>query len=153
MKRILLIAIVFFTHISAKSQTKIYHSFPDSNAIWNFHYSMYCFYSGNADQYYSLFYSGDTMVKGQKYSKLTIAYVQSVISGSCPGSMTAGYQGGIRQDSAIKRVFFLPPSDSIEQLLYDFNMITGDTVKGFIEPSCSAVIVKSIDSVLVGSNY
>jgi hypothetical protein len=44
--------------------------------------------------------------------------------------------------------------DSTEQLLYDFTMQVGDTVKGFLESFASpAETVYSIDSVLVGNGY
>jgi hypothetical protein len=51
----------------------------------------------------------------------------------------------------------MPPSSSTEQLLYDFNMQVGDTVKGYIETGFysmgTTAKVQSIDSVLVGSTY
>ena len=138
-----------------KAQTKVYHPFPDSNVVWNYHYSFLCLSSGNLDQYYSCTYSGDTAIKGQTYHKLTINYVQSVVLGVCSGlgKTTKGYKGAIRQDAMIKKVFIIPPADSIEQLLYDFNMQIGDTLKGFTKPLSGVETVKSIDSVLVGSNY
>jgi hypothetical protein len=51
-------------------------------------------------------------------------------------------------------VYYLSPKDSIERLLYDFNMKVGDTVKGYLESWTSpADVVKSIDTVLVGKTY
>ncbi len=144
--------LISFKVLPALAQVAVYHPFPDSNVVWNFHYSMFCLGSGNEDQYYSFSYSGDTLINSLKYHKLNTNFVETVISGSCIGAVTKGYQGAIRQDATIKKVFFIPPTKSSEQLLYDFNMQKGDTVKGFTEP-CKGVIINSIDSVLVGSNY
>src|SRR5204863_2804445 len=72
---------------------------------------------------------------------------------NCPTTM-AGYRGAIRQDTMNRKVFFVSPSNTTEQLLYDFNMQVGDTVKGYIETFTSpSDTVKSIDSVLVGNSY
>lgn len=148
-KRLLILLVLFMNWAFIKAQTN-YHSFPDSNAVWNFHLQAYCFSNGQADEHYSITLSGDTIINNQTYQKLSTPYVQSNSTGSCGGTLS-GYKGAIREDSANKKVFIIPPTDSTEKLLYDFNLQVGDTVKGYIgnfEP-----IVQSIDSVLVGSHY
>jgi len=109
---------------------------------------------GTIDSYYSVTISGDTLISSQIYHKLSTPFVQSIITGTCTPYVNSGYDGAIRQDTANRTVFYVPPSDSLEQLLYDFNMQMGDTVKGFLESFASpADTVHSIDSVLVGTNY
>jgi len=145
-----LLAIFPFT-LATHAQTSVYHLFSDSNAVWNFHSSVYCI-MGNGDAYYSITISGDTLINSKTYHKLSTPYVQSIVSGTCYSASSGG--GAIRQDTTNRKVFFIQPSDSVEQLLYDFNMQVGDTVKGFIESwAFIKDTVQSVDSVLVGSSY
>jgi hypothetical protein len=108
---------------------------------------------GSTVENYSIVISGDTTINSVTYHKLTTPYIQAVMLGTCTANY-AGYKGAFRNDVANKKVFYVPPSNSIEQLLYDFTMQVGDTVKGFLETfTFPSDIVNSIDSVLVGSNY
>lgn len=150
MKKYLCVILIFFT-LNVKGQTSVYHPFPDSAAVWNIHFLAYCFFNGDGNDYYSITFSGDTIVNSQTYHKLSTPFIQSFSTGIC-GSGIAGYRGAIRQDITNKKVFYLPPADSTEELLYDFNMQVGDTVKGYIE-TYAIDTVESIDSVLVGSSY
>jgi len=150
--KLFLTLILTFLLFSVKAQTSVYHPFPDSAATWNIHYKQFCFMNGTSDQNYSITMAGDTVINSQVYHKLTTPYVQIYTSGC--GTMGTGYKGAIRQDKINRKVFFVPPSGSAEQLLYDFTMQVGDTVKGYAEtiaPPRDRVI--SIDSVLVGSTY
>jgi len=147
----LIFFVAILTALSANSQTNVYHPFPDSSAIWNIHYCYACM-GGWSDEYYSVTISGDTIVGGLSYHKLITPYIQSVASGC--GGMSAGYLGAIRQDAAQRKVFYLPPSAGSEQLLYDFNLAAGDTVKGYTESQAyPRDVVQSVDSVLVGNSY
>jgi hypothetical protein len=135
-----------------KSQTTIYHPFPDSSSVWNIHFNMLCL-TGNSNEYYSITISDDTIIQSKTYHKLIIPFVESEHSGVCDLT-TKGYKGAMRQDKANRKVFFIPPSENTEQLLYDFNLHVGDTVKGFLESySYYPDTVKSIDSILVGNTY
>ncbi|HEX7414522.1 MAG TPA: T9SS type A sorting domain-containing protein [Bacteroidia bacterium] len=153
MKRIVLIAVLFC--VKTYSQTNKYHKFPDSAAVWNIHLNVVmssCPPTGSTiDEYYSITISGDTLISSKTYHKLFTPFVQ-IIPSTC-ASLLIGYQGAIRQDTLAKKVFIVPPTNTSEQLLYDFTMQVGDTVKGFLEPSLHPDKVQSIDSVLVGSTY
>lgn len=152
MKKLLLLFSFFLTLI-ANGQTSVYHSFPDSNATWNFQVQQMCFSSGMQDDRYSITLSGDTTINSQAYHKLTTPFIQSLGPGNCLPPAT-GYQGAVREDSANRKVFFIPPSDTAEQLLYDFTMQVGDTVQGYTQTFASTDdTVLAIDSVLVGSTY
>lgn len=140
--------------IIVNGQTRIYYSFPDSNAVWNMNFYRHCIVPwGIIEQNYSVTFGGDTVINSQTYHKLTIPYAQTNLVGECNG-IGIGYQGSIRQDVALKKVFYVKPNETSEQLLYDFTMQVGDTVRGYIETfTYTPDIVQSIDSVLVGSNY
>ncbi len=151
MKKLLLLFTTLMT-LSSIGQTSVYHPFPDSNVVWNFHYYLNCF-MGLGNEYYSITISEDTLINSISYHKLTTPFIKSFSTGTCE-DISSGYKGAIRQDTALKKVFYVPPTDITEQLLYDFNMQIGDTIKGFLENNAfSPDTVISIDSVLVGANY
>ena len=149
--------IIFWISISAGAQTSVYHPFPDSNAVWNFNYGwiwgcgppLYNFLYES----YSCVMNGDTTISSQQYHKLYIPFVESNCSGA-PASHATGYMGCVRQDTILRKVFFVYPNSTVDSLLYDFTLQVGDTVKGVIE-CCAATTdtVQSIDSVLVGNYY
>src|SRR6188474_3640675 len=130
MKKLLQLIVILLS-VPAKSQTNVYHPFPDTAAIWNFHMVVRCGFHGWEFDDYSIHISEDTVINGQVYHKLSIPFVQHNTTDFC--SEVVGYQGAIRQDTSIRKVFYVSPTDSIEQLLYDFNMQVGDTVRGIIE--------------------
>lgn len=151
----LLLVLLTLTAFSTSAQTSVYHPFPDSNACWNVNMSQgMCFMGGFSSEDYSLTFSGDTIIENQTYQKLVTPYVQISITGGCTQQNFPGYQGAIRQDIINKKVFFVPPAQSSELLLYDFTMETGDTIKGYLATFNSPPdVVAEIDSVLIGDNY
>ncbi len=151
MKIYLIFLFVFFV-ITVKAQTYKYHPFPDSSASWNFQYILYCD-EGKSNELYSIIISGDTIIQSQTYHKLDIPYIESNNSGICDHKLI-GYQGAFRQDKENRKVYFIRPSETFEQLLYDFTWQVGDTVKGVLASLYSDPdIIKSIDSVQVGDTY
>jgi len=138
--------------LTSQAKNITYYSFPDSNAIWNMHYVIYG-YGGEYVENYSIIISGDTLINSILYHKLMTPFVQS--SGKSKVTwIESGYKGAFRQDIASKKVFIVPPDSLSEQLLYDFNMQAGDTVRGYIERHVSTKdVIDSVDSVLVGISY
>ncbi len=155
MRQFILPFIILFGTFYSISQTSIYHPFPDSDAVWNFHYHAYCFYNGDGDDNYSIVMTGDTLINGENYHQLKTPFIESYSTGNC-GYNQIGYRGAIREDVVEKKVYYVPPASTSEELLYDFNLEVGDTVKGYINTSLmpdDVDVVLSIDSVLVGSTY
>lgn len=151
-KLILLLSFTVLTFFS-KSQTWVYHPMPESNATWNFNMYIPCWSIISLYEDYSITITGDTLINSQTYHKLFTPFVEQSYPGTTCGINSTGYKGAIRQDTTLKKVFFIP-YDTIEKLLYDFNMQVGDTLKGYLAsylPLYDTVI--SIDSILVGSNY
>ena len=143
---LLLLATPFFL----PAQSNNYKEFPDSNAVWNFHYSMHCLQNGTGNEYYSIELKGDTIINSLKYHKLHTPYIESHTSGSC-NFPTIGYKGALREDVQQKKVYYIPPFETTERLLYDFNMQIGDTVEGYTQEQFqnSVNTVIAIDSVLI----
>jgi len=155
MKKLLLFVALFYV-LSAYSQTSVYHPFPDSNACWNIDMSQgMCFLGGWSDEKYSIIISGDTAINGQTYRKLYSPFVKFTNnSGYCTQQNFQGYKGAFRQDIPDKKVYFIPPALTAEQLLYDFSMNPGDTVKGYLQQAWGTTdVVQEVDSVLVGDSY
>jgi hypothetical protein len=156
----LLLFFFFLLSFFSKAQTSVYHPFPDSNAVWNMRQRGYCIAPGDyCDFLYSYIITGDTIIAGNSYHKLSVPIVERTATGgtctNCSGFWPGADAGFIRQDIPGKKVYFIEQGNSIEQLLYDFNMQTSDTVKGYMESACGSNpdIVGTIDSVLIGSNY
>jgi hypothetical protein len=138
MKKLLFLISALFT-LSSLAQQPVYFPFPESNAQWNMH--MLQMGWPPLEKNYSIIISGDTLINGLLYQKLTIVN-------------PAWYKGAIRQDTVNRKVFIIPPAAATEELLYDFTMHVGDTVKGYIENYLNTKdIVENIDTVLVGNNY
>lgn len=155
MKKLLLFA-AMFSVLTLRAQLSVYHPFPESNASWNISYTQnMCPFGGNSTEYYSITYSGDTIINGQQYHKLHTPFVIAEFTGGCTQHHFAGYAGAIRQDIPNRKVFIVPPSATDEQLLYDFTMEVGDTLKGYLgrEWMSQGDVVMEIDSVLVGDTY
>ena len=152
MRKILLLIFICVIASEAKqsfAQTNVYHPFPDSGAAWNTGLS---YLSGNTgvqcEQWDWI--QGDTLINNMTYHKL---YRYKTCSGGGPPVlMLNGYVGGIRQEVSQRRVYFYSPSFSSEKLLYDFNLVTGDTVKTFIA-SMQGNRVVLVDSILLDNSY
>jgi hypothetical protein len=150
---IFFLSLCLLTFKVGKSQTNVYHPFPDSAAMWNVHFLNFCF-GPTTEEFHSILITGDTIINSQTYHKLNIPAIQ-VLTNSCSIYTTLGYNGAIREDSANKTVYIMAPSSTTEEVLYDFNLQVGDTVRGYFYNTISGnhEVVQSIDSVLVGGNY
>jgi len=149
--RKLFLLVILLPSITTMGQNSVYHPFPDSNATWNIHALFFTYPPIN--DYYTILISGDTLINNIEYHKLLIPYIQSARESGIYHTV-AGYNGAIRQDTVNKKVFIIPTDSITEQLLYDFDMQVGDTVKGYIENMLNQKdVVESIDSVLVDNSF
>ena len=151
MKKLFIIPFFIFS-LSAFAQSSVYHPMPDSAAIWNFDHSFFCQWGG-AHVRYSLTLDGDTLLNGIHYKKLYMPRADYVPSYQCyPQDTISGYKGALRQDTSARIVYIVPPDSLTEQLLYDFKMNVGDTVKGYLAGYFPNIVV-SVDSVMVGASF
>lgn len=139
--------------IVANGQTSTYHPLPESNAVWTCNAYLYCFPEGGTGDYdYIVAIDGDTLIQNQTYKILEVPFSIDNSTGNCFG-LTTGYRGAFRQEIPNKKVYFIPPSETAEQLLFDFTMEVGDTVKGYLATYNPNRSITSIDSVIVGNSY
>lgn len=84
---------------------------------------------------------------------------------SCSDPLSLYYIGGedvgvFRNDTLGKKIFCIPKDSTNEVLLYDFNLVPGDTIYGYMQALATIkfgsnfyAVVDSVDSVLVNSSY
>ena len=134
MKKLLLFVLILFS-FSCKAQT--YHPFPTNYGNWIYQYyddfhlptSMYTQYTLN----------GDTVISSVNYKKIF---------------RSTTYQGALRENSKI--IYFIPDTSSSEFVLYNFNLVLGDTIfnpYGGAYCSNDTAIVEAVDSVLLSDGY
>jgi len=141
-------AILFSVHNYAQT----YHPLPDSNAKWCIEYNNHVipppfwWYTN----YWETYYSGDTIIDNREYKKMErteydIFCLNTVVNGP-------DYMGAIREDAINKKVFYTPPGQSNEELIYDFNLEPGDTLISYLNWN-EPLIVDFIDSLLINNDY
>ena len=142
MKPASLILFLLFLFVKSDAQTNVYHPMADSNASWC---ESYTWGSCGAVDDYVMWIQGDTIYNSLTYHKL---YASGKIYCQGPPSYYYNqYRGAFREDTAQKKVYFLPESQVAEILLYDFDVAVGDTS---LAPNAP---ILRIDSVLVNGNY
>jgi hypothetical protein len=164
MKRILFaISILVLCVETGYAQTNVYHPFPDS-AYWRVdYYYNYAFQHPCYARYYFQYYAkGDTLINAGIYKKIYRSSVQ-VDTLTCtppmnpPESPASGYAGALKDDSLANKTFFIFPGSTTDSLLYDYNLIADDTLKGILVShflwSNPNLVVLSVDSVLINGHF
>jgi hypothetical protein len=155
MKKVLFfLAILFISLTTVKGQTNIYHPFPTHDAIWR----QFSGYSPIPNYVaYEYLIAGDTNISSKIYHKLTrISANYAITLTGMPdlnnlGATYQSYYGAFREDTILKKVFYMPYWNPNEQLLYDFNLQLGDTLSGVNHGNHT--YVGAVDSILIGTDY
>lgn len=145
----------FFSIIALEGygQSSIYHPFPDSNAVWNWHFNnYYCTPWSPIDEEYSYSIDGDTIIGSVQYHKILTPFVQINNTG-CGTFNNVGYVGSIRQDIINRKVYCILPGDTVEHLIFDFTLQVGDSVPTIPYSCDSKIFISQVDSVLIGTTY
>ena len=150
LKILLLLNFIFIFLTKAFSQN--YIPFPDSSANWNVTWTdADCNINNLQDGVYSYYINGDTIINSTAYHKI---FRSGLCAQCCPspysGSLN-GYMGGLKNDLINKKVLLIHPSSNTDEILYNFDLNIGDTLKGRL--ASGRPIIISIDSVLINSNY
>jgi len=147
MKRLIIISIVLLNTFVINAQK--YTPFDFENGIWTDVYYVKNGLYGQPTDYYSTYYTkGDTIINKKKYYKLYYEYLPVPSLGSAQKPLTI-FWGVIRNDTLQRQVKVLKlenssPIDSIERVLYDFNLKIGDTI---YDNSYEMAKIISIDSI------
>jgi hypothetical protein len=141
------------------AQTSVYHPFPTDSALWNDnfqHVETFGTLQAVANDLRTIKLGGDTTINLVQYHKLIAnGHTFHNYNGAITNSYTNLYSGALRQDIAQKKVFYFPPNDSMEYLLYNFTLNAGDTLDENQYNNFGSVDTKihSIDSVFVGTTF
>jgi hypothetical protein len=144
MKRSAFLLLIFFS-FALRSQTSVYHPLPSDSIVWlqatPINFGTFNFFIDKA--------IGDTVIGSHTYKKV---YRSNYWSGSpaYPSSVSFTYSVAVREDVAAKKIYSVPATSGIENLLYDFDLQVGDTIQFSVYDT---VWVASIDSTLVGGVY
>ncbi|NVO02895.1 MAG: T9SS type A sorting domain-containing protein [Bacteroidetes bacterium] len=156
MKKLLVLILILWS-FSIKAQTNVYHSFPDS-AVWRVDYHSFNPFSFgfNIKYYFHYYITGDTIINSSLHKKIFKSYTKvDVIAWNLPTnppvSTEPAYAGALRDDSVANKTFFVFPNTTIDSLLFDYNLVMGDTLKGI--HSFYNLVISSVDSVLINGQY
>ena len=137
-----------------------YDEFADS-AIWRVDQMFYvpAQWSCSIQHYFHYYTDGDTTINSLSYRKIYRSAVTTNVitcdsSHFIPPPPISGYVGALRDDSTANQTYFVFENTSTDSLLYDYNMLVGDTLKGCLNPiAWQYITVESIDSVSVHGTY
>jgi hypothetical protein len=159
MKKNILFLFVLFQCGFTQAQTTVYHSFPNDSAVWNVSYQDYWNYDCRN---YSYSIIGDTIINSTTYHKIWEQGESFLMKDIPPQPIPtctnqilgtySRYSGAIRENISQRKIYFLPPTYTVESLLYDFTLNVGDTIKGYFN-TYAPIVIQSIDSILIGSQY
>lgn len=165
MKKLIPILLLFYS-LSSFGQT--YYPFPDSVGVWR--EVQYFGQAPTAVDYYSVYINGDTTINSNSYSKLYEYWSNTNLN---IDTINSTYYGALRENN--KKIYFYPdtnvttpfygnaygfcyewlnpnPNYSQDLLLYDFDVVIGDTVF-YPHLDNMFIVINSIDSVLIQSQY
>lgn len=145
MKKLWIILTIFTVMNVGNAQTNVYHPFPDSNAFWGVRMTNSFYPEFWQDIRYGM--NGDTTINGMLYHKVYQLFDSTLTN---PNST---YYAAIREEN--KRIYTIGMFAPEETILYDFNLLIGDTITynyPDILPDDFGRIVINIDSVLLFTN-
>jgi hypothetical protein len=149
MKKLLLL-ILLLTAIQTLGQN--YHPLIRPNLYWQVldgSGSQICFLTSGA----RYFFQGTTTVSGIQYNLIYENFIVQTNAGPfCPpfavDSSSTIFSGSLmREDTLAKKVFVYDQSTTSDALLYDFNLMAGDTLHSDYASQGSTLIVDSVSNV------
>lgn len=159
-RRYFIILLLASFSINIYAQFNAYIPFPSSNAFWaeSTWWEVLCGGKNvNMSKDFDYHITGDTIIKGNNYHKLSISGGEEWAACSqSPADISQKYDsviGCFRENS--KRIYYCCFNKGIyDTLLYDFNLKAGDTLPDtYINSRKQKDIVYKTDSILVGNRY
>lgn len=102
---------------------------------------------------------GDTIIDSLEYSKLFLTWSATFYQdGPCHFQFLSGpvqsnsYLGAVRTDEK-QQVLYIPGSDTLSYIIYDFSLSVGDTINWDRPEQDFKAYVFDIDSLLIGSTF
>jgi hypothetical protein len=146
--------LIMLTTGAQPMSAQTYYPFPTDSASWSVEEYLWNSFPGSNGciaHHYGL--AGDTIINSLAYSKLygnnlpsNFPYYDTAFN-----LPTAAYVASIREDLS-KRVWLREPTDTVDQLYYDFSLNVGDTFCfNYFGQGCQPVTF--VDSILIDGNY
>jgi len=163
MKRIIVYILVLWGFYS-NAQTNVSHPFPADSAVWydsSLEIIAYDFPTYNIETNIKYYYNGFATVNGLLYNKVYGTSLRRC-TGNCPGNflttINQDYFTNILLRIDSNKVYVINPydpstSDSLERLLYDYDIQVGDTFSSEISQISYTLVCFKIDSALTNSGY
>ncbi|MCY7410306.1 MAG: hypothetical protein LH473_08540 [Chitinophagales bacterium] len=93
--------------------------------------------------------NGDTIIDSIEYKKL---YVDIIYSAQ--PDYYGLYGGALREDTLNRKIYFYCACNPMEQLLFDFDLHTGDLApQTFLHADEDSMWISDIDSILIGNDF
>lgn len=148
MKKLIIISIILLNIFFTKAQK--YTPFNLKDGIWlEIEYKKYGLYGQPTNYYYTYYSEGNVLVNNIIYYKFYYELLPIPSLGPAQSPVNI-YWGLIRNDTLNKQIKVIKSEDTIETILYDFNLNIGDKLYNFNKDS---IIVTFIDSVEICNKY
>ena len=159
MKKLFIFSLLIWQFNCLKAQSSIYKPFPADSAVWSQTKVSYDS-QNNPTYHYSCFKMlGDTTINTINYKKIYRGHYSTFnIPNYNPSNFVFSYEGALRQNASVKKIFYLPKTSN-ELTLFDFNLTVGDTVHNIYDYQGNnikynqAFIVSKVDSILIGFQF
>lgn len=129
-----------------------YHPLIRPNLVWQILHGDGAYICNLRDGHQYSF-QGDTLISGFTYQKIktnpiialngTPYYPPFAVDGNSPAFLS----GLMREDTVARKVFIYNFNFNYEELVYDFNLIAGDTLNSYFAGQGSALIVDSVSTI------
>jgi len=156
MKTITLISFLFLLLLFNNSKAQTYHPLPTQNAYWINWGGVALLSCPDCIFIKYMYYTdGDTLINNTSYVKINKIENPAINN----ISLYPTYTGAIRQDTIAQKVYVVLSDSAAENILYDFSLKVGDTVKSILHDLASDCFgfnietITSIDSIFVNGNY
>jgi hypothetical protein len=157
MKKLFLIFLAFISLQNLLSQSLAYTPFPMDSASWWSESTFGSYESSNETKYHFFFKSIYETKNGHQYATLyreSGGYItpHNVFPPRTDSSYTAPEKYALLREEN-KRVYMILANDSVEKVLYDFNIALGDSVVQQTDFGLYQFVLTKIDSILIKNEY
>lgn len=163
MKPILPLLALMLVSITSSAQYQ-YAPIPTDSAVWNYYSRTTTAGIEAKTNFHIIIKNEDTIINGISYKKMFYRYAESIKSSQYPNVDTPipnkanqpdSYYGGIREDNKRVYVKMNHASDTVDRMVYDFNLGVGDTLADNYGNSGATsrtynYVIDRIDTIVIG---
>lgn len=120
--------LLFLFSILPIVNAQTYHQIVDTNKYWSVNINGIVYPSGSYSILETFFFSGDTLINNLTYNKLrknSVDLLDTTVND------TTIYAASLREDNTTRKTYIIYPNDTLEKLIYNFSLNSGDTTTFF----------------------